>query len=190
MAPSTTLAIVHGVFAQLVFGLMAVLAATCSRAWELRATPKLVAPNAQTDYVFTAALLAALVAQLVLGALLRHRDLLVILHITNAAVVTLLALGAGVRAWGLRDASPQLRLTGIVVIAIVFVQLGLGVLALVARRPMAMNPTTTHALFTTLHQANGALLMAAAATLLAWTARLVQMPPPGDAGAGVSGDAI
>ena len=180
MRPSTALAIVHGVFAQLVFALMAGLACACSRIWQSNAQP-LRTPAAQTDYVFTAALVLLMVVQLVLGALLRHLNLFVILHITNSVFVTLLALASGVRAWGIYEGARPIQRAGLVVVVIVFAQLTLGLFALILRHPLAVHPTASHAIFTTLHQANGALLMAACIVLLFWTFRLARFPAPPDA---------
>jgi protein-S-isoprenylcysteine O-methyltransferase Ste14 len=59
------------------------------------------------------------------------------------------------------------------VIAVVGVQLLLGVIALVLRPSMPASPKTTlSALWTTAHQANGALLLALCAVLWLWNWRL------------------
>ena len=178
MAPSTELAIIHGVFAQLLFATMTALAAVCSRAWQSPRTQPLVSYSAQTDYALTFLLVGVTSLQLFLGALLRHKDLFVTLHITNAVVVAILAFACGLRAWGLYESAAPLKRTGLVVICLVFLQLLLGVAALIFRTPLNLHPTPLHALSTTLHQANGALLMASTLTLAFWTARLLRLPPP------------
>jgi heme A synthase len=110
-----------------------------------------------------------------LGALVRQRvDSLVLVHITLAAFVALLALTCAFRAIALHGGQVPLKRTGIAIIMFLGVQLMLGVVALALRpsTPQAVK-TTASALWTTAHQANGALLLALCAVLYLWCRRLL-----------------
>jgi hypothetical protein len=125
--------------------------------------------------MFSVGLLLLMVVQLIFGALVRHKDVLVIPHIANAIFVAMVAAACGIRAWGLYDAAPAIKRTGLLIMGIVLLQLLLGVGALIFREPqlqVSQNPSMAHAISTTLHQANGALLMAACVSLVLWVRRL------------------
>jgi cytochrome c oxidase assembly protein subunit 15 len=171
---SVDLAIVHGVFAQLVFAGMAVFAAATSGGF--RTMEKKISDVAGTDRFLTLAFIGALVVQLILGAVLRHRDELVLLHISMAVIVTALAVMCGFRAWGLHGTMRPLHRMGLMVLCVVVLQLVLGVLALSLWTGNAKAAPLASALFTTLHQMNGAVLLASAAVLAAWTWRLLGVP--------------
>lgn len=178
---SVTLAIIHGIFAQLVFAGMAVQVAMNTRAF--RTWPRERTEGAFIDRLFSAGLLALVFVQLILGALLRHKDAMLFVHISMAAIVLLAALLAGVRAWGLHGERRPLARAGLGVLAVVFLQVVLGVIALVFRSGPTGQPTTAGALLTTAHQANGALLLALSAVLTVWSFRLLA-PVPGNVAAG------
>ncbi len=176
---SVTLAMAHGVFAQLVFASMAGLAAVSGRTFLEGPRGRgggsgVGRAGASTDRAFANLFLGAMVIQLMLGALVRHKDALVLLHITMAVVVTMLAVTCGFRAWGLHGDVRALRNTGLAVIGVVLLQLLLGVLALLWRSGPANEPTAAGAFLTTAHQANGALLLSLAAVLFVWNWRLLR----------------
>jgi len=193
-SPSVILAIVHGVFGQIVFVALVALAVCRARAWSVPVTPA-YAPAASTDRTFTALLLITLIGQLVLGALVRHftwaLDILryglavdparladigqwaLHAHITLAVVVALLAVAVGVRAWGLYRTIPVLNRLGRGLLLLIGVQIVLGVAALIVtgddapqRRPRALDVAIT-----TAHQVVGAALLALAVMLLLWNYR-------------------
>jgi heme A synthase len=168
---SIALAISHGVFAQIVFAAMAALAAAAGR--NFLQLPRTLRPEASTDRALTAGLVGAIVVQLILGALLRHTDSLLMVHISMATVVLLAALACGIRAWGLNASLRPLVKSGIAVLAIVAVQILLGIIALVFRAPAGDPQSVAGAFITTAHQANGALLLAASTVLMTWTWRLL-----------------
>jgi cytochrome c oxidase assembly protein subunit 15 len=172
---SVPLAIAHGIFAQLVFASMAALAAVAGNTFLLR--PPETRHTASIDRFWTSTLLGALVVQLFLGALVRHEDSQVLLHITMAGAVTLLVLTCGFRAWGLYGDLPVLKRSGLLLMLLVLVQLTLGVLALIFRSGPKGTPTVGGAMLTTAHQANGALLLATAAVLWVCTRRLLIQSP-------------
>ncbi|MCL2640052.1 MAG: COX15/CtaA family protein [Phycisphaerales bacterium] len=163
---SITLAIAHGIFAQMVFAAIAVLATI---------TPQSeggggVATSA-TDRFLTTALIVAITLQLIFGAILRHIDALLLLHIAMAAFVTLIALVCSVRAWGLHSNHRPLVNTAIWTLALLASQLFLGLLALIVRTSPTEPQPVFGALLTTAHQANGALLLALSAVLATLTWR-------------------
>ncbi len=178
VAPSITLAIVHGSFAQLFFSLVVALAAFTSTTW-------LVAPSARSDgraavdRAFTTLLVPVLVVQLVLGALQRHLSEMLMVHVAFAMVVVILAITAAVRARSLYGDLPVLPAVGRAVIALVSIQVTLGVLAfaIVSTRVAGAEPSPYEVIVRTAHQANGALLLAATVLLLVWNRRLLE---PGD----------
>ena len=169
---SIPLATIHGIFAQVVLAAMACLAVACSGSYAR--SPRIAGAS---DRAFPGVLVVVLVLQLALGALVRQRvETLVLMHITLAGAVGLLALACGLRAMMLQGESAglrPLRRTGMAVIAVVGLQLLLGIIALVLRPASPASPKTTHsALWTTAHQANGALLLALCAVLWLWNWRL------------------
>jgi heme A synthase len=198
-SPKIALAIVHGVFGQLVFGGLVALAVVRSRAWHTAPAPAL-SRTAGTDRVFGVALVALLVVQLVLGALVRHftwaltqfrgrygLDLppetlaaygtwALHLHITIAVLVVLLAVGVGVRAWGFYEALPRLQRLGTTLLALIGIQLGLGVVALIltwtSQQYREAKPIDVA--ITTAHQTVGAALLGWAVMLLVWNYRLLR----------------
>jgi cytochrome c oxidase assembly protein subunit 15 len=160
---SIPLATIHGIFAQLLFGSMACLAIA-----GMNVVPRAEADaaSARADRFLSSALLLSMIVQLTLGALVRQRvDVLVLVHIMMAAVVTLLALTCGFRAAVLHGGVKLIQRTGIAILLLVGLQLVLGILALTLRTPTGMERTPVSAIWTTAHQANGALLLAACATL-------------------------
>lgn len=166
------LATIHGIFAQIVFASMACLAAASSESFIKSPRP---VPGA-TDRFFSATLLVLLIVQLALGVLVRRRvDWLVLIHITVAAGVALMALVCGFRALAMHSGVPGMRplkRAGVAVMFVVGVQLLLGIIAL-ALRPTNPGPQSTlSALWTTAHQANGAILLATCALLWLWNRRL------------------
>jgi cytochrome c oxidase assembly protein subunit 15 len=168
---STTLAITHGVFAQMVFASMACLVAVTSRSFAR--TAPVTRDAAGTDRFFSSLLVGSLLVQLILGALLRHTNQLVMLHILMAATVAMIGVTAGFRAWGLHGDVPPVRKTGVALMLMICLQLLLGIVALAMRSAPSQSPTVSGAFLTTAHQANGAALLAVTAVLWVWVWRLL-----------------
>ncbi len=192
--PKILLAIVHGIFGQVVFATLVALAVWRSRAWQV-APPPTAVRSASTDRTFGVALVGLVIVQLMLGALVRHFSwaldilryglpidparLLAIgqhvlhVHIAVAVLVVLAGITVGVRAWGLyRDVRPLHRL-GSGLLILLGVQLALGVLALTVSGTDAPDrrPTAFDVLITTAHQVVGAAILAWAVMLLLWNYR-------------------
>ena len=170
---SIGLAITHGVFAQVVFAAMAAVAAITAR--EFIDLPAERRERSGADWALILTFLGMMIVQLTLGALVRHRNILVMFHLTLAAFVALAGFTAGVRAWGVDENLRALRRAGAWLMTLIGVQVFLGVLALVFRRVPPEAPTLLHAMLTTAHQANGAMLLATGAVQAAWTMRTLRV---------------
>lgn len=187
---SPTLALVHGVAAQLLFAVAAVIAASLSPAADLAraASP---APRDRRLRLVSQWLLAALVIQLVFGAMYRHMHSMHPLwsHAAFSLVVVALAVLAGSLAMSRRsghDADRPLRRLGMTLHGLVGLQFVLGWIAFyLVLAAGSRGPTPTHdlmdqtpmapaydVLLRTAHQANGAILLAAAAALATLARRL------------------
>lgn len=173
-APNLLLAVVHGVFGQVVFGLLVLLAAATSHRWRSLATQPIVAGTG-ADRALTLAFVLLLLTQLVAGAVLRHLSGALLVHITLAVFVLIVGTTVGVRSRVLyRDAMPLATL-GSVLLALLGCQLllGIGSLVVTGLAKGSTVPPLYEVAVTTAHQAIGAALLATAVLLAAWTRRLV-----------------
>jgi cytochrome c oxidase assembly protein subunit 15 len=179
MAPSIILAILPGVLGQVFMAAMVVVAAATSRHWRSAPVPERVSTVAG-DRTLQATLVGALVVQLVLGAIQRHLAQGLIIHITLAAFVTIMAIAVGARAWGLYQGRWPVPRRGQLLMGLVCVQVALGIAALAVTQGRAVvgHPTTVEVTIATAHQAAGAGLLALAVLLAAWTRRLVPPTTP------------
>jgi len=174
VAPSTTLAIVHGVLGPTFFGLMVALAVFVSPGWTGSGAP-VTSPHARADRNLADLLVAVLLVQLVLGAIQRHLSRGLLVHITFAVVVLAVALVLGARLWGLYPRHSLLPRLGQALMFGGGFQVVLGFVAffsLEAQVPGAP-PGGWEVLLTTVHQAWGALLLGCAVMVAAWTRRLL-----------------
>jgi cytochrome c oxidase assembly protein subunit 15 len=174
-ALSLPLAMVHGIFAQLFFGTLVALGAFTSATWR-RGPPATERANAETDRVITWLLVAAIFCQLILGAAQRHFQLMLIVHIMiGVAAVAPLALLVGVRAWGFNREQRLLQRLGLMLIAAISVQLVLGLAAFVVTGAVSGGGLSRgyDLVISTAHQWFGAVLLALAVLLGAWTGRLL-----------------
>lgn len=178
VAPSITLAIVHGVLGQLVFGVVISLAAVTSATWKRLTSAPLVA-NARADIGLGTALVIALVVQLLLGALLRHIFWGLWLHIGFAVVVLTLLLVAGSRALArAADYRPIPRVGGwLMVLGGVQLLLGLSAYFAIGLAAQAPSPPVYMVVLATVHQTVGAVLLALAVILLVFSLRLLRAAP-------------
>jgi heme A synthase len=184
---SVPLAIVHGIFGQIVFATACAIAAFTSRTW-MGAPQASARPSAQTDRRWSLVLLIAMLLQLTLGAISRHtlHMHVVYTHIFLAVFVAGFAIFVGGRAMSKYADFPVLPRVGKAALHTVGLQIALGIVALIAvlSRPAATPATANQAtpvaeiplweiIFTTAHQATGAVLLALATMLLLWTRRLL-----------------
>ncbi|MHC4273826.1 MAG: COX15/CtaA family protein [Planctomycetota bacterium] len=191
---SVSLAVVHGIFAPIILATLVVLAVSSSSAWLSDQRPTARA-SVRTDRVMCIVLVVAICVQIAVGSLFRHLQpepgvtrtvLLGLLHghsFFGALVVMILALFCGLRSWGLYGALPPLRWTGLGLLYVVILQVLLGIAAFIVvpqgpRDPEAAIPVV-EVVLTTLHQANGAVLLATALALVAWQRRLLTVTAGG-----------
>lgn len=178
---STALAVVHGMFGQVVFAAITCIAAFASTTWK-NGMPAF-SSDLKNQLKWSAALTVLLMVQLGLGATYRHLQRvledppqplnLLYTHILVALFVTLLVIFVAGRAWGRHREQPVLPAIGRVLLVLVGVQLALGTAAMVAvwmSQPHQPPPVWEVAI-TTAHQINGALLLAFSALLTIWTWR-------------------
>jgi cytochrome c oxidase assembly protein subunit 15 len=169
--PSTVLRVVHGVFGQVFLGLLTIIALATTRTWQQ--ARRLDAAGAWVDRKLGLIALAALLVQLTLGAILRHTETMLMMHISFAVLALGLVVASGVRAWGLYEQVSTLRRLGLTVIFTALAQTALGIAALVAISLDAERYLTINAMITTLHQAVGAVLLAMVVALNGWVWRLL-----------------
>lgn len=177
-APNLMLAVAHGIIGQLFLALMVSLAVLVTSSWESGKPPR-PSPRAGTERYLSIGLVAVLVVQLVLGAVLRHTQTGLLVHISMAALVLGVVLAAGVRAWGLHGLEePVLRRFGLALLILGGLQLILGVaaLAVVVSQGEETAISGTRALVRTAHQVNGALLLGTGMALALWVRRLLTPP--------------
>ncbi len=173
MDPSSTLAIIHGIFGQMFFAVLVALAAVCSRSWQsnLICHPR---HSARVGLLCAWVLVGILLVQLTLGSILRHKGGVLPIHITVAIGVLILSIFTGARAWAANPDQPILQRLGIAMIVMVFLQVMLGVTAVIAiggAGPLH-HPDMAQAIITTAHQVGGAVLLAISILLAVWMMRL------------------
>lgn len=183
---SQLLAMIHGIGGQLVFAGTVALAALLSATYAGgQATLATAAPASSRRRALSLWLLGGLVLQLVLGAATRHFPPpergwhAALTHVGFAFVVLVLAIAAGAvarkNADNPRPAGPLLRRVGTGIMHSVSWQVVLGMAALIAVLLVGNQPEAHWAdvVFTTLHQFNGAVLLALATLNAVWTWRLI-----------------
>jgi cytochrome c oxidase assembly protein subunit 15 len=177
-------ALVHGVLAQLTFGLMVSLAVFLSPTFKAAGAiimPGTEVPGGRRLRFFTTGLLHSTILQLLLGAAYRHfRDNHSLWsHAGFSAVVLVFAILAGFAAGSLAGPpgpiTRTIRTFGTALIVVVSLQFALGwaTFAMGGRTLEAGSPS--QALLRTAHQANGGLLLGVAAAAFLWTRRLLRL---------------
>jgi cytochrome c oxidase assembly protein subunit 15 len=185
---SVTLAVLHGIFAPMILATVVVLAVSSSSAWICDQRPTPLA-SVRTDRAMVVPLVVVICAQIAVGSLFRHLQpepgvtrsmLLGLLHVHSffgSSLALILALFCGLRAWGLYGALPPIKLTGLVLLYVVVLQvlLGAGAFIVVPKGPRDSEAAipVVEVVLTTLHQATGAVLLATALALWAWQRRLL-----------------
>ena len=186
---SVPLAIAHGVFAQLIFAALVVVAMATSRSW-VGETQPIAAPSVRTDRALGVAMLIMIVIQITLGTVFRHIQpladtprgaLMGTLHghsFVGSALTLVIVLTCGVRSWGLYPQQRILKRSGTALIHVVGLQVLLGIASFVVvpKGPRAADDpiNVIEVAVTTAHQVTGAILLAAAVSLVAWQRRLLR----------------
>ena len=180
---SPDLAFLHGALAHAVFAFLACVALYFSGSWR-RAGRRAVPANADPSRM--AFIAAALVyAQIVIGAWYRHTHapmglalhVMMALAVVGIVTTTALGLGAAGKLDSLGDGERRIvRSAGRRLIALVWIQVGLGLLATVMIFQVSGGPqgavSAGEAVFATLHVGVGAALLAQCAASVMWTRRL------------------
>jgi cytochrome c oxidase assembly protein subunit 15 len=187
------LAVVHGFFAHVVLAGMVCVAVLLAR--RRAQSQEQAGPNIN-DRVLSTLLVVGILYQTLLGALVRQKNASPMEHIAVAMFVIVLAVVVGIRLWGLYPHIRVLAQGGVVLIAAVVAQLVLGGIALAVRTPPAVESPSAeqmhtsemlqpaaHAIITTLHQTNAAVILGIATLLAVWCWRLRRA-------SGVKSDAI
>lgn len=171
----SALGAVHGVLAQLIFGLVVGVAVATSSTWRDTTTVKRYA-SAGMDRVLPIITLIVLIIQIAIGADIRHLNHAdqLMTHVTVAALFLALAIFTGVRAWGAHPELRMIRRRGVGLIHLTIVQIILGIVALIAGALHNTQPTFGQAVLFTLHQAFGALLLAWTVNVLLWNRKVLQ----------------
>ncbi|MBC8201687.1 MAG: COX15/CtaA family protein [Planctomycetes bacterium] len=177
LAPNVWIGVVHGVVGQMIFAGFVMLSAMLSPRWK--------SPEKTTnkgDVKWATMLCAAMVLQLMLGAAYRHMigdealapkaTHILYTHIVVAFLVLLFAIVTGIRCMG--KGNTLLKKLGLALHTLVLLQLLLGGGALVV---ILINKGETTPMYevivTTLHQANGALLLGASFATFVWVKRMM-----------------
>ncbi len=195
---STHLAVVHGFFAHVVLAGMvgvAVLLAYPSRSADMKKPSRNDGrrgeyngeslPN-ETDLFLATLLVVAILGQTLLGTLVRQMDMGLMIHLTVAMLVAVLAVLVGVRLWGLYPHFTVFARGGLALMGVVILQIILGGISLAFRTPpAAASPSAVQlqdqvnalrpaaaAILTTAHQTTAAVLLAIATLLAFWAWRL------------------
>ena len=190
LAPSTLIAIAHGVFGQLVFATTALLAAATSASW-LAAPAPLVAPASRGTRLAATVAPCVLLFQLFLGAAYRHLQIAPTEadkpithpvwamhgHLGFAVIALLAVLISASRLSGAGRASDAMRPlgrcgTGMALVVALQVLLGFVAWGAVMMRKGPAIPAF-EAISTTAHQATGALLMMLAVQGAAWSRHML-----------------
>lgn len=191
---STAFAIIHGVFAQLVFALAFVITIMLSVKWNTLVPGEAVWTQAKKARTVCILAFGALIIQLVFGALTRHMHSshAMLSHMGFAFIVMSLIIVGGafcIRAGKADEQGNPLRILGIMMHGIVTWQFALGFatlsLAWTSEDPNLPTADTLHAadaiepigaLVATMHQVSGAALLATTACALVWAIKLARRP--------------
>ncbi|MGI9014289.1 MAG: COX15/CtaA family protein [Phycisphaerales bacterium] len=183
---STGLAIIHGIFGQMVLAVIAATACAASLTWRER-IGTITHAGMRTDQLLSWLLIATLLVQLGLGAAYRHANGqpgvdpastmgVLFVHIAMGLAVTAVAIICGLRGLSVLREQVQMHRTGGLLLLIVFIQLMLGITAMlyVLRRAGDEVIPISEVIATTAHQANGALLLMVATLHAMWSHRLLE----------------
>ena len=160
------IAVPHALVAQSFFAVIVAIAVFTSRSWWKPHDTKPDTSSLPLRKLAAAAVCAVLI-QLVLGAGFRHQAFGIIPHIVGAVAVTLLIVSTVVVLMRRHGDDDYLARPGKLAIGLLFVQIGLGVAAYLARLAAAGNPQPLEPMIslTVAHLVVGALTLAAVVVL-------------------------
>ena len=185
----TTLAIVHGVFAQTFFALIATLAVCTSREWAVAPRGAAPADGGPLRRLCLAAL-GLLYLQIVLGAVVTHTGAQLHAHLLGAALVAALVAWLAARILGSHPDRPALARPARLLAGLMLAQLILGAGSFLGRftalgaalaSPLALA-------FPVLHRLVGTLLLGTALVLALRVHRLLESPEAAVGGRAIAGE--
>jgi len=165
---SITLAVIHACTAQLVFALTVLCALFTSPSWTTGSSSS--RPQAAGPFHLHASLASVLVfIQLVTGAVLRHTQVGLLLHVCGAIAVVVVVGWLVIRLWNEWPTAPALTRPACALGALLITQvaLGLGSWMMTLRMDDRLVPTTSQWLIPTAHVVTGALILACCVALTA-----------------------
>ncbi len=178
-ANSKYLAMAHGVLGQLTFGLIVAMAAVLSPTFKTGTSSEPIEKGRRLR-AMTTGFLHATILQLIFGAMYRHlRDNhSLYAHMAFSMIVVIFAVIAGFSARAVTGAhggmGAILRRIGAWVVGVIAFQFVLGWIAFLAGGRDAKAAGMGEALIRTVHQANGALVLALAVLGFVWARRLLR----------------
>ena len=170
------IAVPHALIAQSFFAIVVAIFVFTSRSWSTVREVKPDGPGVPLR-TLSAATVGAVLIQLVLGAGFRHQAFGIVPHITGAAVVALLIVWTVLIVMRRHGEVDYLARPAKLVVGLLFVQLGLGIAAYVARLRSAGDPQPLEPMIslTVAHLVVGALTLA---TMVVLSLRSYQMLSP------------
>lgn len=169
VAPSLTLALVHGVLGQFFLGLMTVLAVVASNVWKKGRVPA-VSGSRSIDRWLSGGMIFLVLFQVILGALQRHFAMGLTYHILVASIVVMLAITITVRANAFYSGQHLIQRFGrwLSVVSGLQILLGLGALIATLLHVQGEPYAAWETLIPTSHQAVGAILFSVSVGLWTW----------------------
>ncbi len=180
LTPNLNLAVLHGITAQVFFGILVAIAAFTTNTWRTAPAPVAKGEAAEDMISGSTFLVGAVLVQLLLGALVRHLHWTVTWHVTVAVVVVVMALASGVRARTHAEL-PVLPKVGMGLMHVVGLQFLLGVFALAVTASEGSVIASAQVPVTTVHQTCGALVLGYAVLLRVWSQRVLDPTAPPEA---------
>ena len=174
VAPSLTLAVVHGVVGQVFLGMLTALAVFTSTAWfkgnHLNGGANSTGSARILDLWLSGLMVLLMVIQVFLGALQRHFAMALSYHITVASAIAILAVFIAARANGFYSDQRNIKRFAGIMVLLTGLQIILGLAALIATLlHVPEQPyTVIETLLPTAHQAAGAALLAVTVGLHLW----------------------
>ena len=161
------IAVPHALVAQSFFGLIVALAVVTSRGWREQREPHIDSGRPGLRFL-TALTVGAVLIQLVLGAGFRHQAFGILPHILGAVAVSLLVGWTAAGVLGRNVGDGYLKRPAMAAVGLLFVQVGLGIGAYVARVRSAGDPQPLEPLIslTASHVVVGALTLATMIVLM------------------------
>ncbi len=179
----------HGFFAHVILAGMVGVAVLLAPQSRTGGNSSQALPS-ETDVFLATLLVLAILGQTLLGTLVRQMDVGLMIHLSVAMLVAVLAILVGVRLWGLYPQIAVFARGGVALMGVVILQLILGGISLVFRTPPLPKPPLSaeqlqaqadalqpavHAILTTAHQTTAAVLLAIATLLAFWSWRFAVM---------------